>query len=73
MSQDDFKKYSRFFAEEVSRRNIKRDAQPLTRSQILAILFPGFEKVVLKYKTDLKAHLDKRMNEDNEDPYETYR
>ena len=49
------------------------DAQPLTKSQILAILFPGFEKVILKYKTDLKAHHDKRINEDAADPYETYR
>ena len=33
---------------------------------------PEYEKVILKYKSDLKASIDKKMSGNNEDPYEVY-
>ena len=47
LTKQDFEKLTWFVCEETSRRNLKRDAQPLSRPQILSLLMPGHEKVVL--------------------------
>ena len=73
LSQKDFKNFSRFIAEETGRRNCKRDAQPLNKSQILQLLMPEYEKVVLQYKADLKAAIDKKLSGNDEDPYAAYK
>jgi hypothetical protein len=44
-----------------------------TMNEILALLFPEYEKIVLKYKSDLKASIDKKLEGDSEDTYELYR
>jgi len=73
LAQGDFQKFSRFIAEETARRNLKRDAQPLNKSQILQLLMPEYEKTVLQYKADLKAAIDKKLAGDTEDPYAAYK
>ena len=40
LTQEDFSAYSRLFAEEHMRRNIKRDTQALSKEQILNRLMP---------------------------------
>ena len=34
---------------------------------------PEYEKVILQYKSDLKAAIDKKLAGDSEDPYEVYK
>ena len=34
---------------------------------------PDYEKVVLQYKADLKAAVDKKLEGDGEDPYSDYK
>ena len=40
LTQEDFRAYSRLFAEELMRRNIKRDTQAYSKEQILIRLMP---------------------------------
>lgn len=52
---------------------MKRDAQPLDRAKILALLMPGYQKIVLEYKAEFKAGIEKRLaGKDDEDPYAVY-
>ena len=74
LTQADFKKFARLVAEETSRRNLKRDAKPLERAQILSMLLPDYEKIVLEYKTAFKAQIEKKLaGSDKEDPYEVFK
>ena len=67
LEEADFKKLTWFIAEETSRRNLKRDAKPLERSQILSMLMPDYEKIVLTYKKDVKANIEKKLSGKSED------
>jgi hypothetical protein len=61
-------------AEETSRRNLKRDAKPLERSQILSILLPDYANIVQEYKSAFKAQIEKRLaGSDKSDPYEMFK
>ena len=60
-------------AEETVRRNLKRDSQPLGKTEILQLLLPDHEKIVLQYKADVKAAIDERLAGDcDADPYAAY-
>ena len=73
LTQDSMKKFSRFAVEELLRRNLKRNAKPLTKTDILQLLSPDFESIVLKYKADLKSSIDKKLDGESEDKYAIYK
>lgn len=45
-----FNEFARAATEEISRRMIKRDTQPLSKEQILSITFPDRKTILEKYK-----------------------
>lgn len=55
LTKEDLNAYSRFFAEETMRRNIKRDTQAFSKEQFLNILMPGWKKFIDEYKSQLKV------------------
>ena len=66
--------FSRYCLEESARRRQKRDAQPLSKNQILKILLPDYEARVTNYKTAYKAHIDKSLEGSSDgDKYAAYR
>ena len=55
LTKEDFNAYSRFFAEESMRRNIKRDTQAFSKEQFLNILMPEWKEFIDEYKSQLKV------------------
>lgn len=49
-SKDDFKKFSRFMVEELLRRSLSKDKQPMTQEKTLEILFPERNDFLEKFK-----------------------
>ena len=69
------KKYSRYAVEEIIRRGLKKDTQPINKKEILQVLVPNYQEIVQAHRnaTQEKINAEQMLAaSDNTDEYAMY-
>ena len=55
------KKYSRYAVEEIIRRGLKKDAQPITKNEILNVLVPHHQELIEARRTATQEKINAEL------------